>query len=434
MATPDLSYALGLPPEEAVRYFEGKGYAIGFKWQDVWQEAHSRAFTVAGVMKMDVLQDIRSAMDKAIRDGGTLADFRKTLLPKLEAKGWLGKGLVVDQETGEVQGKRLTPRRLQTIFETNMQSAYSAGRYQAQLENADERPFWEYVAILDSRTRPSHRAQHGRIFPATDPYWRYFYPPNGWRCRCRVRTRSRADMDRLNLAASSSQGRLEEVDQVIDRDGNTRPAMAYRDPVSGKTFMADASFGYNPGRAAFQPELDRYPADVARQYVKGSLTGPAFQRWYEGTETVVKAAQAAMPGATKEAIRATVSGRLDSSQRFPVGILGNADRAALGVESQTVWLSEETLAKQLVSREGQAIAMADYWRVQAVIEQAQLVVRDGDTSLVFVRQEDRLYHAVIKATRSGKALFLTSFRETNMAEAKRALRRGQVVRNELEEK
>lgn len=413
MATVDLAYAFGLAPEEAIRYFESKGYAVGFKWQDVWQEAHAKAFTVAGVMKLDVLQDIRGALDKALRDGGTLAEFRKGLLPTLEAKGWIGKGFVIDQETGEVLGKRLTPRRLKTIFETNMQAAYNAGRYTSQLENADSRPYLEYVAILDSRTRPTHRAQHGKVFRVGDPFWRYFYPPNGWRCRCRVRARSKADVDRLNLAVSDSAGHLEEVEQVIDRDGNTRRVMGYRDPISGKTFLADPGFAYNPGRAAFQPELDRYAPDVARQYVKGTLTGPAFKAWYANADTVVKAARASMPDAAGSAVRAKVDPELINGQRYPVGILGAADRTALGVESQTVWLSDETLVKQLVNREGQNIGLNDYWRVQGVIEEAQLVVKDGDTSLVFVRREEKLYHAVIKATKSGKALFLTSFRETN---------------------
>ena len=57
----DLGYAIGLEPAKAIEYFESKGYKIGFRWQDVAAEAHAKAFTVAGVMKVDVLQDIRSA-------------------------------------------------------------------------------------------------------------------------------------------------------------------------------------------------------------------------------------------------------------------------------------------------------------------------------------------------------------------------------------
>lgn len=273
MATPDasqvdLSFAIGLPPEEAIAYFESKGYAIGFKWQDVWAEAHAKAFTVAGVTKLDVLTDIRGALDSALKNGETLADFQKRLQPLLEAKGWWGKGRIVDEATGEIHGKRLNPRRLETIFRTNLQSSYMAGRFQDQLANAEFRPYWEYVAVMDNRTRPAHRSLHGRVFRYDDPFWRTFYPPNGWNCRCRVRTRSQREMDRLDLAASSSEGRLETVEQPIDRQGNTRPAVAFNDPATGKRFMADAGFGFNPGLAAYQPDLSRYPPELARQFVQ----------------------------------------------------------------------------------------------------------------------------------------------------------------------
>ncbi|MGE8357660.1 MAG: phage minor head protein, partial [Microvirgula sp.] len=204
MPRADLSYAIGLPPEAAIAYFEQKGYAIGFRWQDVWAEAHAKAFTVAGVTKLDILTDIRNGLTDALRNGGTLADFQKQLQPMLETRGWWGRGRVVDQATGEVAGKRLNSRRLETIFRQNMQSAYMAGRYQEQLAGADLRPYWEYVAVMDSRTRPAHRTLHGRVFRFDDPFWRTFYPPNGWRCRCRVRTRSQRDIDRLDLPVSSS--------------------------------------------------------------------------------------------------------------------------------------------------------------------------------------------------------------------------------------
>lgn len=274
MATPDLAYAIGLPPEEAIRYFESKGYAVGFKWQDVWQDAHARAFTVAGVMKTDVLQDIRGALDKALRDGGTYGEFKKALGPLLERKGWLGKGYLVDDQTGEIQGKRLTPRRLDTIFRTNMQSAYMAGRFSTQLENVDNRPYWEYVAVMDNRTRPAHRVLHGRIYRYDDPFWRTFYPPNGYRCRCRVKTRSQADMDRLGLAQSSSDGRLVEVDQVINRDGETRPAVGYKDPITGKTFAADPGFGFNAGQAWARPFTPPPRTDLIRSIPGGAPTPP----------------------------------------------------------------------------------------------------------------------------------------------------------------
>ncbi|WP_147693982.1 phage head morphogenesis protein [Vogesella mureinivorans] len=423
MPSADLGFAIGLPPEEAIRYFESKGFAISFKWQDVWVEAHAKAFTVAGVAKLDILQDIRGALDQALTNGETLQGFQHRLQPVLEAKGWWGKGRIVDKSTGEIEGKRLNPRRLETIYRTNLQSAYMAGRYQAQLANAAFRPWWEYVAVLDTRTRPRHAAMHGRVFRYDDPFWRAFYPPNGWNCRCRVRTRSQRDIERQGIKTSSSEGLMEAVQQPIDRQGNTRPAPLFRDPA-GQPFMADAGFGFNAGQAAYQPDLDRYPVDTARQYVRGTLTGPDFARWYQQLDSAVAERLAA--GQSVNAIRQALA----VGQRYPVAVLSDEYRQLLNAEAQTVWLSDDTLAKQFVSRDGQSIDLADYWRVQEVIERAQIVIRQGDLNLVFIQRAGRVYHAVIKATQSGKALFLTSFRESSVKAAEQAMKRGEIVRND----
>lgn len=249
----DLSYAVTLPPEKAIAYFESKGYQIGFRWQDVAAEAHARAFTVAGVMKVDILQDIRQALGEALKNGSTLEQFKKQITPVLQKKGWLGKGMIVNDETGEIEGKRLTPRRFATIFQTNMQSAYMAGRFASQMEQVDTHPFWEYVAVLDSRTRPMHRALAGSVYRYDDPFWQTFYPPNGYRCRCRVRTRTQSYMDSNNVPLRSSAGHLKPTEQIIDRSGDTRPAIAYTNPATSERVMADPGFGSNPGAQWMKP-------------------------------------------------------------------------------------------------------------------------------------------------------------------------------------
>ncbi len=58
--------AFNLPPEEAIAFFKSKGYAFSWDWQDLWEEAQSKAFTVAKVAKMDILQDIREMTQKAL--------------------------------------------------------------------------------------------------------------------------------------------------------------------------------------------------------------------------------------------------------------------------------------------------------------------------------------------------------------------------------
>ena len=41
MQTPDLVYALGLPPRDAVAYLESKGIRPSRHWYDIWQEAQA---------------------------------------------------------------------------------------------------------------------------------------------------------------------------------------------------------------------------------------------------------------------------------------------------------------------------------------------------------------------------------------------------------
>lgn len=247
----DLGHAMGLPPERALEYFRNRGFAITWDWREMWRDAHAKAFTVAGVTRVDVLQDIRNALDKVIREGGTLDDFRSQLQPILEKKGWWGRKAQIDPETGEKHGKGLTPRRLQTIYRTNMQVAFMAGRYKQFMENVEERPFFQYVAVLDSRTRPSHRALHGRTFKYDDGFWGVFWPPNGWNCRCRVRALSGDDVAARGVAVSSSAGRISQVQAPVSSRHPERGTVSTHrfEYLPGKHIQADVGWDYNVGAA-----------------------------------------------------------------------------------------------------------------------------------------------------------------------------------------
>lgn len=427
----DLKAVFGLPPEQAIEYFQAKGYAITWDWRELWQEAQARAFTVAKVMNTEILNDIRGALDDALNNGTTFADFEKNLTPVLQAKGWWGKTDHVNTLTGETGTAQLgSPRRLKTIYQTNLQTAYMAGRYKSMMASTDSHPYWQYVAVLDGRTRPTHRAMNGRVFRYDDALWDSHYPPNGFNCRCRVSPLSADAIERDGVTVQSSEGQL--IDHEIRmKDGSTVPVKALRIKLDGqdKLFAPDAGWSYNPGRAAFQPELDKYDYRVARQYVHGTLTGPAFTGWYQSMANTVE--RAAAGGMGKQAMQKTLAPELVAGQRYPVAVLDDAARDLIGTQTRTVWLSDDTLLKQIINRTGQSIGLKEYWKVQDVIEQASLIVRDGALTLVFIKQDGKYYHAAIKSTQSGKALFLTSFRETNLEDAKRLMGKGTVLKNEL---
>ena len=95
-----------------------------------------------------------------------------------------------------------SPWRLQTIYRTNLQSAYMQGRWQQMVTNAKAAPWWRYVAILDGRTRPTHKALAGRVFRYDDPLWQTHFPPCGFNCRCRAVALTDRDLARLGQEAS----------------------------------------------------------------------------------------------------------------------------------------------------------------------------------------------------------------------------------------
>src|SRR3546814_270264 len=140
---------------------------------------HTRCALVTGVQTCALpifLQDIRAALDDAMANGTTFERFSKDLRPTLEAKGWWGRKNMLDPLDGKIKSVQLgSPRRLGIIFDTNMRSAYAAGRWERIARTKDALPYLRYVAVGgkqgDGRTRPQHRAWHGTILPVEHVWW-----------------------------------------------------------------------------------------------------------------------------------------------------------------------------------------------------------------------------------------------------------------------
>lgn len=237
-----------LAPAKAIKYFKKKGNTLSWDWYEVWQHSHKKTFTVAKVMKEDVLKDIRTAVDKALSEGKTFLEFQKELKPTLQKKGWWGEQIVVDTD-GVAQKVQLgSMYRLKTIYRVNMQTAYMAGRYETQIDNTENRPYWQYVAVMDSSTRPEHAELNGLVFRYDDPFWKSFYPPNGWNCRCRVTALSDYNLEKKKISVNSSSGLLsDEMKLVSKKSGEYKPVSVYTDPLTGKKISTDAGWSYNPG-------------------------------------------------------------------------------------------------------------------------------------------------------------------------------------------
>lgn len=240
-----------LPPKEALKFFRAKGYRTSFAWQDVWQQEHEAAFTVAKMMDVDLLRDVRAAVDKAIADGQTFQEFRKNLEPTLVDAGWWGRKEMVDPQTGETREVQLgSVRRLRTIFRVNMQTSYAAGDWAQIEENAKTAPYLMYDAVDDNRTRPEHRAWDGTVLRWDDPWWNTHRPPNGWNCRCSVIQLSERDVKRRGIEIATKPPAF------------SNQTYEYTNPRTGE--VTDVPRGIDPGWA-YNPGKDRL-ANLNKQY------------------------------------------------------------------------------------------------------------------------------------------------------------------------
>ena len=187
MPVPKPVDALQLAFVEAMEFFQKKDIVDPDAWALLDDRAKKRAFSVAGVTKANVLGDAWRAIDRALEKGTTFEDFQAEIGPALE-RSW----------GGSVGGPSW---RMETIFRTNVQSAYSAGRYQVTMDPdiVQLRPFRMFDAVMDSRVSAVCEACDGVTLPVDHPWWSGHVPPCHHACRSGFISLSKAQADRQGV-------------------------------------------------------------------------------------------------------------------------------------------------------------------------------------------------------------------------------------------
>ena len=213
--------------EEAIDWFRSKTPLTDEAFDALTERAKRKAFTVAGVTQLDMVADVLRSIDEAIQEGTSLEDWKAAIGPTLES-AWAG--------TVANPGWRLD-----VIFRTNTQHAYAAGRY-AQATDPDviaARPFWQFDAIIDSRTSPICKAADGTILPADSEWWASHHPPAHFACRSQV----------ITLAAVQAK----KLGGVTAKPTKTK---------------AQDGFGLLPSRDEWEPKSGDYPAGLWAEFQK----------------------------------------------------------------------------------------------------------------------------------------------------------------------
>lgn len=195
--------AFDVAPEKAIAYFQAKGLKPTFSYGEILDQQHDKSFTVAKMMSIDMLGQVRASLDSALANGTPYKEWADTITPILQSGGWWGRKKVVDPITGqEIVAQLGSPWRLETIFRTNMQTSYAAGAWQEIEAQAEIAPFLMYDAVDDFRTRPLHASWDRKVLPVAHHWWQTHYPPNGYNCRCGVIQLSAEEVESLGLTVA----------------------------------------------------------------------------------------------------------------------------------------------------------------------------------------------------------------------------------------
>jgi hypothetical protein len=239
-----------LPFSEQIQFFRSKLRLPTTGWTDVYAQEHDFAFMVAGANRDEILTDFQRAIDKAISEGATLAEFRREFDAIVARYGW------------DYNGGRNWRSRV--IYDTNLRTSYAAGRYEQLQRIRRTNPYWMYVhsdAVV--HPRPEHLSWDGRVIHADDPWWKSHFPPNGWGCQCTVRALSERDLRRMNKTVSEAPPSNERTVTI-----GKRSAMGPREVRVPEGI--DPGFEYAPGRARWHSAI---PPEKPDPPISGSAGG-----------------------------------------------------------------------------------------------------------------------------------------------------------------
>lgn len=429
MTQPRPAYAFPGPiPKEALDYFRAKDLRVGFHHQDVWGAEHASAFTAAKAMQLDLLDDMRSAVDKALAKGLTLEQFKKDLRPILQAKGWWGTKEMVDPATGQtVQAKLGSPRRLKTIYDANLRAARAAGQWDRIQRTKDALPYLLYNLGPSEHHRPQHVAWSGTLLPADDPWWQSHFTPNGWGCKCWIRQVGRAEHGRLVRDGMKDAESPQEIDPSTGlptghKLWKTKPVTTTAPPEhlvdwvnkrSGEVQAIDAgldpAWSRNPGadreallRTALTDKTAAADTALARASVRQVMASPILDQWLK-----------------------------DGQGEIPAGVVDAETRDALQAKTQVVRLSKATADKQ-TGRHPELTA-EDYRQILPEVLARGMVIADKERNLVFLLDRDgKVWKAAVKTDEERGKLYLTTLHMADASEVRRMEKRGILVRRQLD--
>lgn len=166
--------------DEAIADLLARDDRLAFGYEAVQRlYADEHAFALAQSIDLHVTERVHMALGKMLRTGTTLENAQDVI-----------------QELG-----RWTRGYAETVYRTNVATAYSAGRFIQAADPDVEVVFkaFEFVTAGDVDVRHNHAAGHGAVAGTRDPMWDRLAPPLGYNCRCQLELVDRFELEERGL-------------------------------------------------------------------------------------------------------------------------------------------------------------------------------------------------------------------------------------------
>lgn len=183
--------------------------------------------------------------------------------------------------------------------------------------------------------------------------------------------------------------------------------------LGDQLFTADKGFDYHAGRSVYKPNLDNYPEALAHQFAKREMGGESFKLDYQQFQRELEPylpQLSELSGTEKSDKLVEIRNHLRKEYKFTAGVLSKNTQEIMQTSLKTVWLSDDSLIKQIVNRESQNFTAEDYSVLPLITNDPDNIINTRDKHYQLLKQiNGKKYTIVLKVLTS--EIFVQSFRK-----------------------
>ncbi len=261
----------GISFDEAIKFLSSRVPLTKQEFYSLEAGLRLRSFTVARLTELDYINRVRLVLKNSLSKGYPLSKFWEEM-----------KDDYLLQMSGFEQSN---PWYWETVFRTNLQTAYNAGR-KIQIAKNPNIKYLQFIGINDKRQTSICKCRNNIILPATHKFWEKNTPPLHFNCRSTLRPIYKSEAELKNYKISDLTGIEVEPQKGFGLD----PVKALKEfKLPGRLYDRAAKYGVLSEIRQLSSYLNQWLDTI--QETTAPLTLEALTRWIKDNFDVEKLAR-----------------------------------------------------------------------------------------------------------------------------------------------